>query len=48
VGWDKRRGKWVARIHRNGGTIHLGSFDRIEDAVNARERGAREEYGDFS
>ncbi|EAD1625647.1 AP2 domain-containing protein [Listeria monocytogenes] len=31
--------KWVARIAVSGKEHHLGSFDNIEDAISAREKG---------
>ena len=37
VYWEKRRGRWVASIDRNGETIYLGSYPAFEDAVKARE-----------
>jgi hypothetical protein len=37
VGWHKHTGKWRASIKINGRAIHLGGFDTIEQAVQARE-----------
>ena len=36
VVWKQRSKAWEARIGVNGKRIHLGSFDRIEDAIDAR------------
>lgn len=43
---DKTRRKWVAQITFRGKTYYLGSFDQIEDAVKARQRG-EEMHDDF-
>ena len=37
VGKHKGTGKWIARIRCNGENISLGSFDHIQDAINARK-----------
>ena len=36
VNWDPSRGKWAAQIMHNYRRIHLGRFDRKEDAIAAR------------
>ncbi len=36
---EARNGKWVAQITFKRKTYYLGSYDKIEDAVNARKRG---------
>ena len=41
---DKNRGKWRAKVQVNGKTVHLGYFDKFEDAVAAREA-ANIKYG---
>lgn len=43
VSWNKRRGKWEAYIQLQGQKIHLGLYDKIEDAAKARAR-AEEDY----
>lgn len=43
---NKRTQKWTAQITFKGKTHYLGSYDRIEDAVKARQRG-EEMYDDF-
>lgn len=39
VGWDKRNKKWRAQIKTNKKVFHLGSFEKIEDAIIARKNG---------
>lgn len=41
---ESRTGKWEARIRVDGCLIHLGTFQRFEDAVAAREK-AEIEHG---
>ncbi len=36
VSWAKNANKWTARGFRDGKPIHLGYFESIEDAANAR------------
>ncbi len=36
---DKRTGRWVAQIRLKGKAYYLGSFEKLEDAVRARQRG---------
>ncbi len=43
---NKRSGKWVAQITFKGKKFYLGSYEKIEDAVKARQRG-EEMYDDF-
>jgi hypothetical protein len=35
--YQLRSGKWQARIRKNGQEINLGTFETIDQAVNARE-----------
>lgn len=37
VSWHKQHSKWMAYIKHNSKHIHLGYFDKIEDAVKARK-----------
>lgn len=37
INWNKKLGKWIARITVDYKTIHLGTFSKLEDAVRARE-----------
>lgn len=43
---DKKNEKWAAQITFKRKTYYLGSYDKIEDAVKARQRG-EEMYDDF-
>ena len=38
VGFDKRNGKWFAKINFQKTQIHLGSYPSFEEAVAARKR----------
>lgn len=51
VTWNKKNSKWYAQGRAKGRYLHLGSFDSIEDAVQAREdfnrqNGYTERHGD--
>jgi hypothetical protein len=48
VYYEKKRNKWRARIMFDGINIHLGSFDSIEDAKQARIKRANEAFGVFT
>ena len=39
VWWLKRNKKWIAAIMANGKRIHLGLFNNIQDAADARKQG---------
>lgn len=43
---NKKNGKWVAQITFKRKTYNLGSYERIEDAIKARQRG-EEMHEDF-
>lgn len=47
VRWYKSTRKWCARIMVNGIAEHLGYFDKIEDAILARQTRANEAFGEF-
>lgn len=47
VSWHKAGGKWTAQIKHNGKKIHLGSYDKLLDAVAARERAEEELWRDL-
>lgn len=44
VTWYKAKSKWHASIYGDGGKVHLGYFEKFEDAVTAR-RIAEVEHG---
>ena len=45
---DKKRNKWNASIMINYKSIHLGRFDKFEDAVKARKEAEEKYFGEFS
>lgn len=45
VGWDKSRGKWMAKLKVNGRTLNLGRFDDERDAARAYDAAALAHYG---
>ena len=47
VYYRKDKKKWEAKIRNNGKPLHLGYFDKIEDAINARVKKAKELFGEF-
>lgn len=48
VGLSSNKKRWVAKITFNKHTIHLGTFDSYEEAVEAREEAERKYYGEYS
>jgi hypothetical protein len=47
VSWKLDKKKWKAYLTLNGKQFHLGYFDKIEDAIEARIKGARSIFGEF-
>ena len=47
VYWSRKNQKWVAQIGFKGKIYYLGSYDRIEDAVEARKKAENRVYGEF-
>lgn len=45
---NKKSGKWVSRISVDGKRIVLGTFDKFDDAVNARKEADEKYFGEFS
>ena len=48
VYWSKERKKQCAQISINNKTKGLGRYDTIEEAIEAREKAAKEYYGEFA
>lgn len=48
VYWYKQQKKWRARVSVNGKSKHLGYFDDIEEAVQARDKAAKKHHGEFA
>lgn len=47
VYWNQRNEKWAAQIGFKGKIYYLGSFDKIEDAAEARKKAEECIYGEF-
>lgn len=47
IGYDKAKGKYRARIDFEGKRYNLGYFSDVEEAKAARDRKARELFGEF-
>ena len=47
VDWFRRKGEWRARITLKGKTYHLGLFDKLEEAVAARQKAEAELFKPF-
>ena len=48
VYWEKNNNKWKAQIGHNRKRIHLGRYDRKEDAAAAYDKKALELFGKFA
>jgi len=48
VSWQKRTSKWVAQISINGRQSYIGLYAKIEDAAQAYDEKAREQFGEFA
>lgn len=48
VGWHKQSQKWRARVTHEGKCYFSGCFDKLEDAVAARQKLAKELFGEFA
>jgi len=48
VSWNARKGKWRADIVLHGRQHHIGYFDDIEDAKDARIAAAEKLHGEFA
>lgn len=40
--------KWVAKIQKDGKRIHIGYFDELQDAIDARLKAEEEYFGEFA
>lgn len=47
VSWHKKVNKWCAAIRVDGINVHLGCFDNIEDAKQARKNKVNAVFGPF-
>lgn len=48
VCWHKKSNKWRAQIKLNKKTKHLGYYDNIEDAIQARRQAEIDYFGEFA
>ena len=48
VTFDKKRNKWRARINTGERDLHLGYYNRVDDAIIARLNAENEYYGVFA
>lgn len=48
VSFDKERNKWAAQIMINGKNKHLGRYDTLEEAADARRQAEIEYFGEFA
>ena len=48
ISWNKKLQKWVARITVHYKGIHLGVFQKLEDAIRARKEAEEKYFGEYS
>lgn len=48
VNWHKAYNKWKARITKDGKEIHLGYFENLNDAIEARKQAEQIMFGEWS
>ena len=48
VAWHKKAGEWQAGIGHNNKRIHLGLFDKLEDARQAYCEAAKKLHGEYA
>lgn len=47
VVWSKRDNRWRAKIKVDGKEMYLGSFDKLKDAIKAREDAEEKYFGEY-
>lgn len=47
VGYDADRNKWTASIRLNGKTINVGRYNSLAEATIARQKKAKELFGEY-
>lgn len=47
VSYEKRRGRWLAKIKVSGKSIHIGYYKNFDDAVSARYKAEEKYFGDY-
>jgi phosphotransferase system IIB component len=48
VYWDSKNQKWQAQINIDNKRIHLGRFNDINDAINARKQAEEKYFGEYN
>lgn len=48
ITWRKDTNKWRVRIQANNKSINIGSYDTIEDAIEARNKAEEKYFGEYS
>ena len=48
VHYSKRYNKWIAQITINGKILHLGTFEKFDDAVSARKKAENKYFKEYS
>jgi len=46
--WHKQNKKWVVQIRGNGKRRHIGCFEDIKDAIEARKQAEEKYFGEFA
>jgi HNH endonuclease/AP2 domain len=48
VHWDESRKKWYVQVKKHGNGFFYGRFDTLEEAIAARDIGAKQFHGTFA
>lgn len=48
VGWCEKKGIWQARLEKDTVRYHLGYFDNLDSAIQARKAAEKKYYGKFA